>query len=326
MSKNFLDNDLLPQFLETLSVFGEIHGPAFTGDAVLSFRKIDSPADLLLDYHRTLIPPKKYLLRPFETILSYEPGKGYTEADASVAKLILFALHPCDLAGIAYLDRVFMDGEPDPLYAARRKAITLVGISCKEDDYCFCDRYGDTLPAPFDLFLEKTGSGYFINSGSAKGMALVQKLDQLLSERRAAEREVDGYEGARPPGLEALAESPLWDEFSRRCLSCGACSLCCPTCYCFDVREYGGLDGRSASRVREWDNCLFKAHGEVAGGNNFRAARAERFRYRYMHKYHGFGSMSGMASCVGCGRCREVCPVKIDLTQLFGEEGHGNHS
>jgi ferredoxin len=121
---------------------------------------------------------------------------------------------------------------------------------------------------------------------------------------------------------ETFAESPLWDDFAARCLSCGACSLCCPTCYCFDVLENGALDGETATRLREWDNCLFRAHGEVAGGYNFRKTRQERFRYRYQHKYLGFGPTRGVLACVGCGRCREVCPVRIDLLELFTK---GNH-
>ena len=83
---------------------------------------------------------------------------------------------------------------------------------------------------------------------------------------------------------ETFPDSPLWDDFADRCLSCGACSLCCPTCYCFDVREYGGLDGETAERLREWDNCLFKDHGMVAGGHNFRKERRERFHYRFRER------------------------------------------
>jgi formate hydrogenlyase subunit 6/NADH:ubiquinone oxidoreductase subunit I len=118
---------------------------------------------------------------------------------------------------------------------------------------------------------------------------------------------------------ETFEKSALWDEFAGRCLSCGACSLCCPTCYCFDIREYGALDGETTMRLREWDNCLFKDHGEVAGGFNFRKSRQERFHYRYQHKYLGFGPTRGIVSCVGCGRCRVVCPVGIDLLELFKE-------
>lgn len=322
MQKNFLAHGSLQGFLEGLAPWGELHGPVLTEDGVFAFRPINSPADLRLDYRRTLIPPKKYLLPPREAILSYSPAEGYRLPAATAREVILMGLHPCDLAGIAYLDGVFLAPPSDPLYRTRRNAVTLVGLSCEPDDYCFC---GDTHaggPHGFDIFMQSTEKGFWLSAGSPRGENILEGLAPLL-------------EGEEPPPTHPWAcgmqeaireaakrgdtfpESPLWEKFAARCLSCGACSLCCPTCYCFDVREYGELDGEKASRLREWDNCLFKSFGEVAGGHNFRKRREERFHYRFQHKYLGFGPTRGVISCVGCGRCREVCPVGIDLLELF---------
>ena len=80
------------------------------------------------------------------------------------------------------------------------------------------------------------------------------------------------------------------------------------------MREDPSLSGGSL-RLREWDNCLFKTHGEVAGGG-FRDSRLERLRYRFLHKFCGFSPLQGTVSCVGCGRCKEACPVRIDLREL----------
>ena len=80
-------------------------------------------------------------------------------------------------------------------------------------------------------------------------------------------------------------------------------------------------------RLREWDNCLFQSHGEVAGAN-FRETRLERLRYRFLHKYCGFSPLQGVVSCVGCGRCKAACPVDIDLRELIepGLAGKGGSS
>ncbi|HEY6873991.1 MAG TPA: 4Fe-4S dicluster domain-containing protein [Geobacteraceae bacterium] len=323
---DFLPTGSIPSFLETLAPFGEVHGPTMTDDGVSAFGRIASPTGLRLDYQRTLLPPKKYLLPPVETVLTYSPGERYRHPPLTDENIVLFGLHPCDLKGIAYLDTVFTARGSDPRYRVRRQRLTLIGISCEPDENCFCGDVDAADPANFDLFLERTAAGFHITSGSPRGEEIIAALAPLLVER--APLPVSRRECAFASVIMAAAgrgetfpDSHLWEDFAARCLSCGACSLCCPTCYCFDIREYGGLDGATAERLREWDNCLFTGHGEVAGGFNFRKNRRDRFHYRYQHKYLGFGPTRGAVACVGCGRCREVCPVRIDLLELFKEEG-----
>jgi len=331
MEKDFLKDEFLAIYLEALAAFGEVHGPLLTDDGVPAFGRITSLANLTLDYQRTLIPPKKYLLPPRETVLAFSPPGGYRQPSMFEQKIVLFGLHPCDLAGIVYLDKVFTTTEPDPLYLQRRHNLILVGISCNPDEYCFCGDMGASEPPLFDLYMRRAEEGFQVTAGSLPGRKIISSLSNILTERKTkpASRQNCQTEGgvlAASARGETFQGSPLWDDFAARCLSCGACSLCCPTCYCFDVREYGRLEGETAERLREWDNCLFADHGKVAGGFNFRKTRRERFLYRYQHKYLGFGPLRSIVACVGCGRCREVCPVKIDLLDLFKEGGYAKHS
>ncbi len=39
-------------------------------------------------------------------------------------------------------------------------------------------------------------------------------------------------------------EHPRWDEVSERCLTCGNCTMVCPTCFCTTVEDVTDLDGR----------------------------------------------------------------------------------
>ncbi|GFO64153.1 4Fe-4S dicluster domain-containing protein [Geomonas paludis] len=312
MAKNFLKTSRLDQFLETLRLFGELHAPTISESGVHGFAPLDDPADLNLDYRRTQIPPKKYLLPFREEILQCAGGK-YREGNSGAGDMVLFGVHSCDLEGIAYLDRVFLSDPVDPGYSARRARLTLVGISCVPDDYCFCPE--EMTSTACDLFLGASAEGFHLSCYSTRGRALLAAAEHLLEEGAPLPAATCSGPCFPPqdPDLR-FSDHPLWQKFASTCVSCGACSVCCPTCYCFDVREYPGLAG-GGTRIREWDNCLFATHGEVAGAN-FRPDRLDRLRYRFLHKYCGFTPLQGTSSCVGCGRCKAVCPVDIDLREL----------
>jgi sulfhydrogenase subunit beta (sulfur reductase) len=55
----------------------------------------------------------------------------------------------------------------------------------------------------------------------------------------------------------------------------------------------------------------------VAGGENFREARAARQRHRMMRKGKYIRERFGTTGCVGCGRCIRACLVHINIVDTF---------
>ncbi len=320
MRVRFIAYSHVEALLERLRLYGDLFGPVRGDDGVVRFSPLTSGVRPDFCALRTLLPPKKFLLHPTDTILNYTKCGGYQLPTEAERPRILIGLHPCDLAGINYLDRIFLGDTPDPLYAVRRSNLTLVGVSCTPDEYCSCHCSPSSLKAAADLFFTHVDDGFIISGTSIHGDELLEGMKDCIEnqDRNVPEdtRRFFGHGSSVPVTPELDATLPDWQEFADSCLGCGACSVCCPTCSCFNVLEFSGLDGSSAERVRQWDNCLFKSHAQVAGGMSFRKNRAERFRYRYRHKYRGFGPLQGFPGCVGCGRCRVVCPARLDLRPL----------
>jgi sulfhydrogenase subunit beta (sulfur reductase) len=327
-----LPKDRLDLFASVAQQFGEVHAPVQQNGGFV-FKRLTRWSEASLEYHRTILPPKKYFLPPRETLFRYEEGIGYRPYSEELdRRIVLFGVHACDIYALNILDQVFSGAYSDPYYQARRKNIAIIGIDCIPDAHCFCrSMRADFVERGFDLFFYDLGEFYLTFVGSARGddmTAATGPLFQLVTrddieeyKRRSAEKrsafQLDVEIRDLPEIFELEYQSEIWDELGDRCLSCGSCSMVCPTCYCFDTADGVELGSRSGNRVRFWDSCLFSTHALVAGGENFRSSRANRVKFRFYHKQRGFVAEYGRPSCVGCGRCSAACPVKIDIVDVI---------
>jgi sulfhydrogenase subunit beta (sulfur reductase) len=323
----------LDLFVSVLPAFGELYAPVKRGKGYA----FDRPArwsDVQMDYPRTILPPKKLLLPPRETTFEFDPTEGFRDLTAEAAKpIVLFGVHAYDIYGLNILDRVFAEGKyPDPYYMTRRQNTTIIGLDFQPDEMHFArSMNADFVDSGFDLFLSDIGDAYLVLVGTSRGDDIVLMSGSLLE--RPTEEDFDEYKrrsrlrreayrtklelGDLPEILEMEYHSRVWEEMGDRCLSCGSCSMVCPTCYCFDITDEVQFASRKGSRIRSWDSCLFKTHALVAGGENFRGRRSSRIKYRYYHKQRGFVAEYGRPSCVGCGRCADVCPAQINIISVI---------
>jgi len=336
-----LPKEQLDFFAAVSQQFGEVHAPV-ARDGQYVFAPIERWSDVALDYTRTILPPKKYLLPPCETLVAYRRDVGYTPVATDLdRRIVLFGVHACDIYGLNILDEVFAGRYPDPYYRARRQNVAIIGIDCTPDEHCFCHSMrADFVEHGFDLFFYDIGDYYLTFVGTARGDDMTLATGSLFepvshedveeykrrSEAKRRSFRLDVEIRDLPEIFEMEYQAHLWEELGERCLSCGSCSMVCPTCYCYDVVDEVELGSRDGSRQRRWDSCLFSSHALVAGGENFRKSRASRIKFRFYHKQRGFVAEYGRPSCVGCGRCIETCPVGIDIIKVLNRLRGADHA
>ena len=257
--------------------------------------------------------------------------------------LAFVGVRSCELHAIAIQDRVFIGGRVvDRDYAARREGAFIVAVNCFEPGgTCFCVSMGTgpRAEAGYDLALTEILEGehrLLVEAGTERGAEVLRELPAAPaaeSDVAAADRAVEGAAQRMGRRMEAgdlrdlLAENldhPRWDDVAERCLSCGNCTMVCPTCFCSSVEDVTDVTGAEAERQRTWDSCFSLDHSYLHGGS-VRPSGRSRYRQWMTHKLGTWHDQFGSSGCVGCGRCITWCPVGIDITEevaaIRGDDG-----
>ncbi len=285
----------------------------------------------------------KRFLFPARSILweSSYGGNGveFTAGPDDPGPTAFVGIRSCDLAAIAIQDRVFLSrGNPDPIYAARRRDLLLIGVDCREPgSLCFCESMGcgPETSSIADLHLtelnpdEPGAHRFVVRALTPLGFETMARLQLDNLSRPAGPTDLAAVDSPPPErrepqvtldtdGLAELlvteADSPVWDEIADRCLSCGNCTMVCPTCFCSDVNDLPLIPSGRQQRVRQWTSCFELDHSYIHGGAIRQSVRS-RHRQWITHKFSSWWDQFGSAGCVGCGRCIAWCPVGIDITE-----------
>ncbi|MBQ8331512.1 MAG: 4Fe-4S dicluster domain-containing protein [Clostridia bacterium] len=257
-------------------------------------------------------------------------------AEVMNENFVVFGVRACDARSFDLLDRVFLSDPVDPFYAARRAHGTIVTLACNEpEETCFCSNFDiDAADPAGDVSAWIVGEELFLRANTEKGKALVDGLEDgdaapveearksiraITKQLPLANLNLKGFDGDH---LIEKFNDPAWAELSRACLGCGTCTFVCPTCQCYDVRDFDS--GNGIQRYRCWDSCMFSDFTLMAHGTN-RPTQVERFRQRFMHKLVYFPSNNdGLYSCVGCGRCLSKCPQGLNIVKVIKALGGEN--
>ena len=314
-----------------------------------NFKTWAEEAEVDLDTLKTVKSPKDAFFPQSENLYSVkkEGKKLHVEPEALKNQdFVVFGMKACDVQAVQVLDNVFLTDPVDTFYAARRKHGTIVAMACHEpEESCFCKVFGiDCAEPKADVAVWMVENEMYWKSLTEKGEALTAAVKELLTEADSTDEEkveaektavrniveklpysnlsLEGWNGDT---LTEKFNSPVWEELYKPCLACGTCTFVCPTCQCYDIKDYN--TGHGVQRYRCWDSCMYSDFTMMAHGNN-RNSQMQRFRQRFMHKLVYYpANNNGMYSCVGCGRCVEKCPASLNIVKViksFQKQGGEN--
>ena len=277
-----------------------------------------------------LLPPRIRLWRAQRQ----DDGFEVEEEPLEDRPLALIGVRACELHGIAIQDKVLLGGRyADRDYAARRKDAFVVAVNCFEPaGTCFCVSMGTGPKADVGLrprahrdprrrpSLPRRGRQRARRRGSPRPAAPRRRIAADLEAAGAAvagAAEKMGRQVDTTDIRDLLArnlEHERWDDVAERCLTCGNCTLVCPTCFCTSVEDVTDLTGEHAERTRSWDSC-FSRRPLLHPRRQRQALRPLALPPVADAQVRHLVGPVRHSGCIGCGRCITWCPVGIDVTE-----------
>ena len=289
----------------------------------------------MTDALNTVRSAKDFFFPQTEDLVSFKmEGKSIEIIDprTETEDFVVFGVRACDARSFSILDRVFLVDPVDSYYANRREHGTIVSMACSRPaETCFCHSFGiDAAEPEGDAVCWKTEDALYIRATTEKGEKLLEKLRPMMEEAdeapvKAQQEKTREILGKLPLSsfttekfggdvLLKVFNSEQWKSLSESCLGCGTCTFVCPTCQCYDIRDF--KTGSGVKRFRCWDSCMYSDFTLMASGNP-RTSQLERFRQRFMHKLVYFpANNDGIYGCVGCGRCLSKCPISMNIVKV----------
>ncbi len=252
----------------------------------------------------------------------------------------IFGVRACDVKSFSILDSVYLTDPVDTFYKNRREHGLILSMACKRpSETCFCNAFGiDAADPDGDVVFTELENGYALEAKTEKGKAFLACVEEVLEDTADSDAEkvkdairetmkklplghldTSTFGGGK---TKELFDRPEWAPLSEACIACGTCTFVCPTCQCYDIRDFD--TGHGVQRFRCWDSCMYSDFTKMAHGNP-RLTQKERFRQRFMHKLVYYPENNGGTfGCVGCGRCLVSCPISMNIVKVMKKLTEGS--
>ncbi len=343
-----LHKDYLRPLLRKLGKEYRLVGPIDNGYGDTVYSEISDIDNAAIDLdHQPQNSLKSFFFPQSEALASYIVDKEPSAANQFYSfhpllpenrPTLYFGVRSCDLFAVLYMDMIFLGGKHrDIYYEQRRRGAVFITLGCCEPfPNCFCNatKNGPFLEFGFDLQLTDLGSKkntYLVETGKAKGKKIVKEWTQFFTEATEEDRRYQYQAVLEARGLfkqqvyvdlacqrlqKGQEPEKILSELSRRCQDCGGCAYICPTCTCFTITDQK-RDNESGERIRSWDACTFAGFTRMAGDHNPVEMERQRVRKRFYHKLKHDVEKHGRSSCVGCGRCVDMCFGGVDIIRFI---------
>lgn len=271
--------------------------------------------------------PVKEVITPITQTLYYFTEDEFRESSIGHNKKILIFARPCDINAQRRQDMIYLHNGnfEDTFYKRIRERVKFICIECVDGfDTCFCVSMNSNKTDDYSLAVRFNESSLlfdvkdkefskFFNDKTEEEFELkfIEENEAKVTIPEINDKEI----------LIKLKNHPMWNEYNKRCLGCGSCTIACSTCSCYTTRDilYDSL-GKIGERRRVQASCHIDGFDEMAGGHNFRTTKADKMRYKVLHKIHDYKAQFGDEHmCVGCGRCTDRCPEHISITATINK-------
>ena len=244
--------------------------------------------------------PVKEVITPITQTLYYFTEDEFRESSIGHNKKILIFARPCDINAQRRQDMIYLHNGnfEDTFYKRIRERVKFICIECVDGfDTCFCVSMNSNKTDDYSLAVR-------FNESSLLFDVKDEEFSKFFSDKTEEEFELKFIEENEAKVtipeindkeiLIKLKNHPMWDEYNKRCLGCGSCTIACSTCSCYTTRDivYDSL-GKIGERRRVQASCHIDGFDEMAGGHNFRTTKADKMRYKVLHKIHDYKGQFG---------------------------------